>query len=547
MSAFPAARNYCRTSAFPQRATPSNRQREKRNFQAAEFPYNRYFMRTLAIVAGLLLAGASACFAQAAPAATAPTPNSTLHQQLEELKTKYGAKTDAPVNSPEIVLKPKPGRQSFSTFGDTRSVYTAVANAFGLRVTFDESLKSRNVRLPLKDVDFETAMNAVALMTNTFWVPVTSKEFLVAPDTAQKRRELSRTLERTFYLSNATTPQDFTDIVNLLRTIFEIRYIVAQPASNSITVRADAATVHQAETLLDQLDLAQPQVMLEIEAIEVNTSTQRNVGVSLPLQFQMFNIPPSILALLASGNAQNLIQQFLNAGGTDLSQLAALAGQSSSQIQSLLANPIVTFGGGLTLFGVSVPPLTANLSLNESKITTLEKASIEASQNNPASFHVGNRYPILTQSFSSGLAATGVNIGVVGAIPGFTYEDLGVLLKAKPRIHGSTAVTLDMELTIKSLGAQVVNSIPVIQNREYKGAIMVKDGEPAVIAGMISKGESKSLVGPPGIGSIPGLNRLVSDEIKSKDTTELIITITPHIQRAKLVTDAPPMVVNPAR
>ena len=504
-------------------------------------------MRALAIVAGFLLIGTSVCLAQAPPEPKPPA-NTALHQQLEELKAKYGAKSeDASLNSPEIVLQPKPGRQNLNLSGDPRAIYSQIASAFGLQATFDESVKTRFVRFSLQNVDFSTAMEVAGLMTNSFYIPETSKEFLVAANTAANRRDLSRMLERTFYLSNATTPQELTDVVNLLRTVLEIRYVVQQPGTNSITVRADQDTMRQAEQLLGQLDSARPQVMLDIEALEVNTSSSRNLGLNLPLSFQTFSIPSNILQLLNSPSAQSIIQQFFASGGTDLTQLAALIGQSSSQLQALLANPVVTYGGGLTLMGLSIPRLTANFSLNTSKVTTLENASLEASQGNPATFHVGNRYPVLTQSFSSGISVPGSNIGVVGAIPGFTYEDLGVELKAKPQIHGDSAVTLDIELSVKSLGSQAFNGVPVIQNRQYKGMIMVKDGEPAVIAGTLSTSESKSLVGPPGLGSIPGLNRLVSDEIKSHDRTELIIIVTPRIDRAKMITEAPPIMAKPAR
>jgi len=502
-------------------------------------------MRVLAIAAGFILASASVCLAQNVPAVAPPAtlPNPALHQQLEELKAKYGAKPDA-LNSTEIVLQPKPGRQNINVMGDTRSLYNNIATAFGLRVTFDESIKSRNVRFNLQNVDLKTAVEAAGLMTHTFVTPVTSKEFLVATDTVQKRRELERMLERTFYLSNATTPQQITDIVNLLRTLLEIRHVVPQPGTSSITVRANQSTMHEAEELVSQLDLPAPQVTLDIQAFEVNTSMQRDLGVSLPLQFQMFNINSNILALLNSPDAQSAIQQFLNSGGANLGQLAALVGQSQNELQSLLANPVATFGGGLTLMAVGIPPVTANFSQNSSRVTTLEQATLQASQGNPATFHVGNRYPVLTQSFSSGLSAPGINIGLVGTIPGFTYEDLGVLVKAKPQIHGISAVTLDMEMSIKSLGSQVLNGVPVIQNREYKGVITVKDGEPAVLAGTLSNSETRSFMGPPGIGSIPVLNKLVSTEIKSHDQTELVIVVTPHIRSARTATDAPPIVAN---
>jgi general secretion pathway protein D len=526
----------------------------KMNNQRAQFPYNRSFMRVLAIVAGSMLIAASLCSAQSTPAPAAPMPatsgNPLLHQQLEDLKAKYGkAKLDES-RVTEVVLQPKTGRQSFNLNGDIRTVYNAISTAFGIRVSFDESTPNRTLHFALENVDFRTAMDTAALMTKTFWFPAATDQVFVAADTAQKRRELEPMLERTFYLSDATTPQDLTDVVNVLRTIFEIRFIVPQPGTSSITVRTDQRTMHNVERLLDELNLSHPQVMLDIQAFEVDSSMQRKIGISLPLQFQMFNIPVGVLALLNTPNLQSLIQQLGSGGLGNLasnSTLAALLGQYQNQLQSLLANPVATFGGGITLMGISIPPLTANFSRNESHVSSLESLTLHASEGSPATIHIGNRYPVLTQSFSSGLNVPGLNIGVVGAIPGFTYEDLGVSLKAKPMVHGTESVTLDTEMSIKSLGATSLNGIPIIQNREYKGMITVKEGEPAVIAGMISRSEQKSLSGPPGIGALPILNKLVSNDTVNDDRSELIIIITPHITRARTITNAPAIVVGPAR
>jgi general secretion pathway protein D len=504
-----------------------------------QFPYNRSFMRALAIVAGSLLLAAALCSAQSVPAPTQPTPgNPLLHQQLEDLKAKYGKAKLDPSLVTEVVLQPKPGLKSFNLNGDVRTVYNAIATAFGLRASFDESTPSRTLHFALENVDYRTALDTAALMTKTFWFPATTDQVLVAADTAQKRRELEPMLERTFYLPDATATQDITDVVNVLRTIFEIRFIVPQPATSSITVRTDQRTMHNVEQLLGELNLSHPQVMLDIQAFEVDSTMQRKLGIALPLQFQMFNIPVGVLALLNTPNLQSLIQQLGSGGLGNLasnSSLAALLGQYQNQLQSLLANPIATFGGGITLMGVSIPPLTANFSRNESHVTSLESLTLQASESSPATLHIGNRYPVLTQSFSSGLNVPGLNIGTVGALPGFTYEDLGVSLKAKPTIHGTESVTLDTEMSIKSLGATSLNNIPIIQNREYKGMITVKEGEPAVIVGMISKSEQKSLSGPPGFGSLPILNKLVSNDNVTDDRSELIIIITPHITRARTV------------
>lgn len=462
--------------------------------------------------------------------------NSTLKDKLQEFQAQYGGGIDSMGGAgAEIVLQPKKVRSTFNLSGDTRSIYTQLATFFGLRVTFDESTPSRSVRFQLQDADFNTAMLVAGLMTHTFWVPVAKDEMLVAADNQQKRRELERMVEETFYLSDATTPQEINDVVNMLRTLLEVRFVTQQPGTSSITVRAPQQTMRAAEVLLSSLALNRPQVMLQVQVFEVNQSMLRTVGVQLPLQFQMFNIPSNILDLLNSPALQSQIAQLLAQGNlntADLSALAPLLGQFQNQLSSLLANPIATFGGGLTLFGVGIPPATANFSLNESRVRSLEDTTLRAAQGNAASLHIGTRYPVLTQSFTPGVGIPGFgssNLGIVGAVPGFNYEDLGVSVKAKPQIHGTDAVTLDMELDIRTLGAQTFNSIPVIQNRTYKGMIRVNNGETAVMAGMLSKTEQKTLAGVPAIGRLPLFDRLLSNENKNELETELVVVITPRI------------------
>ncbi|HYG99201.1 MAG TPA: type II and III secretion system protein [Terriglobales bacterium] len=514
--------------------------------------------QVLAIIAGFsLLAGL--CMAQttpgntqvpapsAPPAVTESSPQqSILEQEVEALKAQYGATKLDENAGLEILLRPREGTQTFDVRGDARSLYNRIASAFGLKVKFDDSLPSRSVAFRLQNADFQTAIGLAARMTKTFWVPIAPDEIFVAADSAQKRREFDRMLQKTFYLRDTTTTNELSDVVNMLRTLFEIRFITQQPGNSSITVRAPQQTLHAAEALLDSMALARPQVTMQVQAFEVNHSMLRRVGLDLPLQFQMFNINSATLAALSSPDIQNLISQLLANGGLtpeNAGSIAALVAQLQNQQNSLLANPVATFGGGITLFGIGIPPLTANFSLNESRVTTLQETILQASQGNAATLHVGTRFPVLTQSFSSAVNVPGVTPDIVGAVPGFTYEDLGLTLKAKPQIHGDSAVTLDLDLALKTLGSQSFNGVPVIQNRQYKGMITVKNGEPAVLAGIISNSEHRSLRGLPGIGYVPVLNRLGASEQKEDTRTELVVVITPFIVRsnnsASTIVDVP--------
>jgi type II secretory pathway component GspD/PulD (secretin) len=431
-------------------------------------------------------------------------------------------------------LGPRPGQQTLHLIADTRGAYSQIGAAFGIKVTFDDSTLSRPVRLNLDKVDFAQAMNAVALVTHTFWTPVTSSEVMAAADTAAKRKELDRWLLRTFYLPQVNTPQELTDIVNLLRTLFELRFVTQAPANFTITVRGPAPVVQAATQFLQTLWARRPQVMLDFEVYQVTKQMMRAIGVDLPLQFNVFNIPQAVVSALNSGSLSQLLNQLNAAGGqANSSAIAALIAQlglpasTQSELTALLQNPVATFGGGITLFGVPVPPATINFSQTDSLVTVLDKATLHAAQGNAATFRLGTRYPVLNASYSAFATIPGLT-GSVSTFPSFTYEDLGLTIKAKPSIHADS-VTLELEMAVKSLGSQVLNGIPLINNRSFKGVITVKDNEPAVVAGALSRNEQKTLKGIPGIYYLPIIGQATTNRTKEIDSDELLILIRPHV------------------
>jgi type II secretory pathway component GspD/PulD (secretin) len=390
--------------------------------------------------------------------------------------------------------------------------------------------------LNLDQVTFEQAMNAVALVTRTYWSPVSSTEVLVAADTPAKHKELDRWWVRTFYIPQATTPQELTDIVNLLRTLFEIRFVTSAPAGGTITVRGPAPVIQAATQFLQTLWVDRPQVMLDFDVYEISGQMLRSMGVSLPLQFNLFNIPESVVSLLNNGQLTQLASQLNTSGnlgqlnGSNLSALVAQLGLSASQqseLTALLQNPVATFGGGLTMFGVSIPPATVSFSKSDSRVISLDKVSMRAAQGNAATFRLGSRYPILNASYTAFSPLLSGSTSLAN-FPSFTYEDLGISIKAKPTIR-DTDVVLDLEMEVKSLGAQSVNSIPIINNRSFKGVITVKNNEPAVVAGALSRNDQKSLSGIPGISQLTGLGLATSSRSDEVDEDELLVMITPHI------------------
>jgi Flp pilus assembly secretin CpaC len=203
-------------------------------------------------------------------------------------------------------------------------------------------------------------------------------------------------------------------------------------------------------------------------------------------------------------------------------------------VNSIFSQPLATFGGGKTLSGVSLDHFSATLSLNEGSIKTLDRATLLASQGNDATFRMGSRYPILNATFAPifntpAIAQVLQNNSFQAAFPSFSYEDLGLTIKAKPFITSGSDVSLDLDITLRALAGPSLNGVPVIGNREFKGSITLRDGEPAAVAGQVTLSETKALSGIPGLGLVPGLNKITSDNSKQTEDDELLVVITPHI------------------
>ncbi len=472
------------------------------------------------------------------------------------------AAVQVPLHSHEVRIVEDPGElrlnlpanrpQDFHLRGDTRTVYNGIASAFGVSARLDDSVPSRQLRFDLEGADFFTAMRVAGLMSKTFWTPLSAREFLVLPDNVQNRSQFQRMALRTLYISDVTSSQELTDVVNLLRTVFEIRYVTPQPATSTLVVRAPRSILDAATALLQSFDVSRPQVMLEFQVFEVSQSLARTVGVSIPLQWQTFTVGSAALELLQQPNVQSLINQLIASGGinqANTTAISALLAQLQSQSQNpLLKQPFGTFGGGKTLTAIPFPPASAMFARNESFVSTLQHMTLRASHANPASMRIGTRYPILNATFApifntSAIAQVLQNQSFVAPFPSFTYEDLGLIVKATPQI-GTRDVRLELSVEIKALGSQSFNGVPVISNRQYSGWLRIADGETGVIASVLTSSEQNTLTGLPGISHLPLFGTLTSSRDRQKTDDEILVLITPHVTRTR--ESAPPLITIPS-
>lgn len=439
-----------------------------------------------------------------------------------------------------IELEPAAGHKNFHYRGDARGLLLEIARAFGVKAVFDESIAFRPLRFDLENADFPTAMRIAGQMSKTFWTPLSATEMLVAADNAENRRQFERMAMRTFYLSDAASGKELSEVAGLLRTLFDVRFLSMQPEARMLQVRAPQPTLEAVTRFLDGLADGRPQVELNVEVIEVAHTARRNLGTELPLQFRLIHIPSEALALAATPDIQALINQLIASGGinqANVQAIAVLLAQLQASPNSLLGQPIATFGGGSTLFGVVIPPATAHFEFNEARATILENALLRAAEGDAATLKIGTRFPILNATFSpisGSRALTQViqNGSFQPAFPSFEYHDLGLVVKATPHVHsGSSDISLQLEMQLSALGASSLNGIPLLTNRQFTGSTTLKDGETAVLAGTVSRTEQRILAGMPGLGRIPLLGRLTANEDAQRTVNELIILITPRVVR----------------
>ena len=470
--------------------------------------------------------------------------NQFAQERLRDALGDSAPKTTAPPTvveeSPELRLTPSGDHASFHYRGDTRELLNTIAKSFGVAAQIEDSVTSRRVLFDIDDVDFYKAMLVAGQLTKTFWTPLAEKQILIAADTPDNRRQYERMAMRTFYVPGVDSPTVLNDVMNLLRNLFEIKFVTPNAGSSTLVVRAPQNTLDAATQFLKSLDSTRPQVMLDVHIYQINHTLTRNIGVHIPNQFNLFNIPAGALAALGGQNIQDLINQLISSGGinqannTAISALLAQLQSQQSQQNSIFSQPLATFGGGKTLTGVSLDQLSAQLSLNEGWVQTLDHASLRASQGNDATFRMGSRFPILNASFaplfnSAAISQVIQNNSFQAAFPSFSYEDLGLTVKAKPSITSGSDVNLQLEISLRSLAGTSFNGVPVIGNREYKGSISLLDGEPAVVAGQVTRSEVRSLSGIPGLGQVPGLNKITATNSKQLEYDELLVVITPHI------------------
>lgn len=439
-----------------------------------------------------------------------------------------------------LAVVPSETTHSFHFRGDSKALLGQVAAAYGITAELDDSVTARRVHFDIDDVDFYTAMHAAGEVTDSFWVPLSDKQLFLLKNTGENHRLYDRMALRKFRVIGSHNFQDTQQIINMLRSVFEIRFLHPSRSDDTFMVRAPLQVLDAASVCLEALNQPRIQVLLDVKVYQIDHQLTRNIGVHIPNTFTLFNIPAAAFAALgaASGqNIQSLINQLISGGGingADSQALSGLLSQLQGQSSGIFSQPLATFGGGLTLMGLTLDQLSAQLSLNESWVKILDHATLRTEAGSDTTFRMGQRYPVINASFapvfnSSAISQVIQNGSFQAPIPSFNYEDLGLDIKAKPVVSYSSTVGLQLEMRLRTLAGQSLNGVPIIANREYKGSINLEDGEPAVVASAVTHSEALTIMGVPGLGMIPGLKSLATENDKTAEDDELLVVITPHV------------------
>lgn len=387
-----------------------------------------------------------------------------------------------------------------------RSIFEVISRAANINFIFDKDV-SPNLKstLYVKNTTIEEAINLL-LVTNQLEKRVLNENtILIYPNTPAKLKDYQELMLKTFYLANA----DVKQTMNMIKTMLKTRDIFIDEKLNMLMMRDTPEVIRLAEKMIDAQDMAEPEVILDVEVLEVQRTKLSELGIQYPNQFTVLN--PSTLPSTTTSSASGTLVVNTTSTNAPLT-LANLTGLNSASI------------------GISNPAL--NLRKENGDTSLLANPRIRVRNHEKAKIHIGEKVPVITTTST-------INVGLSQNV---SYLDIGLKLDVEPNIY------LDNEVGIK-IGLEVSNIVREIQGtngsltyqvgtRNAATVLRLKDGETQALAGLINDEDRANANKIPGLGEIPLLGRLFSTHHDEKSKTEIILLITPHIVRNLVKPDA---------
>jgi len=391
---------------------------------------------------------------------------------------------------------------------DSRKVFETLGKLANLNVGFTSDFRSGPISVDLTNVTIEEAFRMVELQTKSFWKAVSPNSILIISDTPNNRRDYEDEVVKTIYLSNPLAAADRTAITTALKQVLGMQRIMDNPDSNAIVVRDTPSKVAAAEALVRDLDRAKAEILIEIEIVEADSDRIRDFGLTPATVSSSGTITPGV-------------------------QGGAVWSPSSSSSSSTSTIEL----GALSYhdYAAVLPSAYATAVLNDSRTHILQSPQLRATDGQTAKLKIGSRVPYATGSFLPSLTSSSTTSSTsLLASTQFQYADIGVNLELTPHLLVSGEVSLHAKIEISSQGSDVAVagvSEPTFGQRVIEHDIRLREGEVNLLGGLLQSTQTTTVQGIPGLGSLPILGRLFSEENKEVNDIEVLVMLTPRVIR----------------
>ncbi|WP_241654529.1 cohesin domain-containing protein [Granulicella sibirica] len=446
------------------------------------------------------------------PPGAPPTPESAALEQ-----TPYQAETLRTINSVAGPVQLQPVSNDPITLHaveDTKVIYQTIGKLAGLNVLFDPDYQSKRIPVDLQSVTLFDAFRIVGTLAGTFFKPVTANTIFVAQNNRTKRTDLDELSVQTFYLTNIGQAQDLNEILTTVRNMLDPTVKIYSVASqNAIILRATPDQLLLAQKIINDLDRARSEVVVDVAVLQVNRDRVRNLGITLP---QSFTLTPQAATSSTSSTS------------------SSTSTSTTSTTSTFTLNSLANLNA--TNFAVGLTGGTLNALLTDSDTRILQNPRIRATDGQRATLKIGSRIPIATGSYSSGVSTGTVSLGVQTQ---FTYLDVGVNIDLTPTVHYDHEITLKLKIEVSSQsGTVTISSVsePIIAQNVIEQTIQLKEGEPSIIAGILTKQDNRTNSGTPGLAEIPFLKYFFGTQGTEKQQNEVVFLLIPHLVRESVLT-----------
>jgi general secretion pathway protein D len=362
---------------------------------------------------------------------------------------------------------------------DLKQAFEFLARAFGVNVIFDEGVKSVPVTLFAKDVTFEQGLNLLLTTSKSFYKKIGANTILVAPDSKEKRGQYEDHLVRTFHM-NSVRAKEMADI---LRGLVVIKRIIINEQLNTITIRDTEEVLRLSERIIDNNDRKPAEMILDVEILEVN----RNKSERLGLDFGTYAFT------LAAPNPLPIANSIRDA-----------------------------FQNTATL---TIPPLTFRFFKQDVDAKILANPKIRVLNGRVAKIHIGDRVPLRAATIVDATGQTRTT---------FDYKDIGIRLAVEPTIYLDNSALVKIGLEVSALGENLgtINDPAFrIGTRNAETFMVLRDGETAILGGLIQDADRTNRTKVPGLGDIPAVGTLFTAYDDQAQRTDVLLTITPRVVR----------------